>query len=399
MKNFSKKLLLLVLAMFLVSGCTAPRQNADSDNPQNKEGELQVIDGHSDVGTDSESQQNEDSEETLAKLGPDFPIRALYLTGHSVGYAERMENIFKLVDNSEINALVMDIKDVEGIVNYRTQVPLAKEIGADSSIVKDYPAIIKRAKGRNLYLIARIVVFKDQQLAEKKPEWTVKDKNGGTWRDYKGKRWVDPYNQEIWKYNIDLAKEAVAMGFDEIQFDYVRFPSDGKKNNAVYTYNSQGWSKEENIKQFLKYASEELHALGVPISADIFGLVTTVQDDMGIGQTMASIGQYVDYISPMVYPSHYYPGNFGLANPNAHPYETVFHSLKNGQEKLNKANLSTPMRPWLQDFDLGQPSYGKDEVWAQIKACNDLGIDSWMLWNAGNKYTTEALQVTVPGAM
>ena len=248
--------------------------------------------------------------------------------------------------------------------------------------VGDMVALMKTLKERNIYPIARIVVFKDPRLAEARPDLAVKNKSGGVWRDRKGLAWVDPHSREVWKYAVDVAEEAMSFGFKEIQFDYVRFTSDGKISDCVYPY-ADGKSKEDTIKEFLEYARERLKPYGAVISADIFGLVCSVQDDLGIGQKLEKIGAAVDILSPMVYPSHYYKGTYGLANPNLAPYETVTQSMIDAKNRL--AGIDVKLRPWLQDFNLGS-RYGREQIMAQIKALNDQGIRDWLFWNPSCRY-------------
>ena len=315
------------------------------------------------------------------------PVKGIYSTSWIAG-SSRMNQIIDFIKATEVNALVIDLKDDTGILSYQSQVPLATEIGANSKRAPNLKDLVSRLKQQNVYPIARIVVFKDPLLAKQHPEIAVRDKNGGIWRDRKGMTWVDPHNRLVWKYNLDIAKEAVAMGFAEVQFDYVRFVSDGKISNCVYPF-SKGELKEDIIRDFLLYARKDLHAMGVPISADIFGLVLSVPDDLNIGQQLEKIASAVDYISPMVYPSHYPKGTFGIQEPDLHPYEVVFEALKRGNKRI--AGSQAKFRPWLQDFDLGNP-YGRTELAAQIKALNANGISDWLFWNPGNHYKLEEYQ-------
>lgn len=224
-------------------------------------------------------------------------------------------------------------------------------------------------------------------------------KTGGIWADNKGVVWIDPYRKEVWDYNIALAKEAAKKGFKEIQFDYVRFPDNGKKvDQEVAFYQQNGKPKQQVIADFLAYAKKELAPYNVYISADIFGLVPSVSDDMGIGQKWELVSPQVDYISPMMYPSHYANGTFGLAVPDARPYETIYHGLQDAQKKdaVLRNNKQQPaiIRPWYQDFTArwvkGHIPYGPPEVLAQIKAGRDLGVDEYLIWDAGNTYSEAA---------
>ena len=233
-----------------------------------------------------------------------------------------------------------------------------------------------------IWPIARIVVFKDPFLSRKKPELAVKSKSGDLWRDQKGMTWVDPNSRQVWKYNVNVAKEAIELGFQEIQFDYVRFTSDGQISQCVYPF-TDGAKKEDVIRDFLAYASGELKPLGVEVSADIFGLVTSADGDLGIGQRLEKVAQNVDIVSPMVYPSHYARGSFGIANPDLKPYETVLRGLTDARKRLD--GTAVQIRPWLQDFSLGN-HYGREQVQAQIKAVKDAGLSEWIFWNPSNRY-------------
>ena len=286
------------------------------------------------------------------------------------------------IKRTEVNTLVIDIKDDTGIISFPSNLPLAQEIAAGSNRISNLKELLFRLKKENIYTIACIVVFKDPLLATKHPEMAVKDKNGGLWHDRKGMIWVDPYNRQVWKYNLDLAKETVKLGFSEVQFDYVRFLSDGKINNCVYPY-FDGKTKEDTIHDFLASCRKDLNAMGALVSADIFGLVLSVPDDLNIGQNLEKIADAVDIISPMVYPSHYPTGSFGYKVPNLYPYEVVFRALQDGTKRLpaNKGKF----RPWLQDFNLGN-TYGRAQLADQIRALEDNGVHDWLFWNPRNVY-------------
>ncbi len=307
-------------------------------------------------------------------------VRGLYLTGYTAG-SDRFFELLEYAKASGLNAFVIDAKDDDGLITFQTDIPLAAEIGSNSHKIRDVAERVKILKENGIYAIARIVVFCDPLLSRKRPEWAI-TVNGQLFRDRRRLSWTSPYRKEVWEYNVAIAKAAVRAGFQEIQFDYVRLP---EKDIPGFT---DGVSRERRvaaISGFLDYAREELKPLGVIVSADVFGLTTTVTDDMKIGQEYAEVAKRVDYISAMVYPSHYSPGNFGLANPNARPYETVFNSLMQGRAKVPDLPI-TVHRPWIQDFSLGY-RYGKAEVEAQIRALADAGIRSFLLWNPNNVYT------------
>lgn len=323
---------------------------------------------------------------------PRVEVKGIYLTGWKAGIPDELQKLVKLVDDTELNAMVIDIKDNTGRITYKSSVPVAERIGANSSRIGDIDGLLDTLKEHKIYAIGRIVVFEDPVLSKARPDLAVKNKNGGNWVTRKGQGWVDPYNTEVWDYVVSIAEEAAGKGFNEIQFDYVRFPSDGNLSNIVYpAYN--GNSRVSVISSFLSYAKKRLEPYGVYVSADIFGLVTTAEDDMKIGQHLEEVAKSVDYICPMVYPSHYAPGSYGIENPNASPYDTVYRSLSHAVERLKKVEgYKAGIRPWLQDFTLGPPPYGDREVRAQIKATYDAGLSEWILWDPANTYTVAALK-------
>jgi hypothetical protein len=309
------------------------------------------------------------------------PVMGAYSTSWIAG-SQKIDQIIQFMKQSGINSLVIDLKDDTGVISYPSAVPLAQEIGAVSHRISNIKELVARLKQQKIYTIGRIVVFKDPLLATKHPELAVKDKNGGLWRDRKGMIWVDPDSKKVWKYNQDIAKEAAAMGFSEIQFDYVRFLSDGLLRNCVYPF-SNGELKEDVIHDFLLSTKKDLNNMGVPLSADIFGLVLSVPDDLNIGQKLEKVASAVDYISPMVYPSHYPRGSFGYKDPDSNPYEIIAKAIQDAKKRLN--NDSGKLRPWIQDFSLGHP-YGKEQLRLQIKALQDNGIHDFLLWNPTNHY-------------
>lgn len=339
------------------------------------------------------------SRDYLDKIKIPREVKGLYLTGYSAGNS-KFDHLVNLLNTTELNSMVIDVKEDVGYITYKSEVPQVKEVNSDrKTFIKDIDDVLQKAKENNIYTIARIVTFKDPFYAGAKPEYAMQKKLGGVWRDYKGISWIDPYRKEVWDYNIAIAKEAAEKGFKEIQFDYVRFPANGKKvNREVNFNNTDNFTKAEVIAEFLTYAKEELKDYPVFISADVFGMTTSVQDDMGIGQQWELLAPVVDYISPMMYPSHYGNGLYGLKVPDARPYETIKSGLEDAIEKNNKLsdleeNVAI-IRPWYQDFTAtwvkGYIQYGPDEVLAQIKAGNDLGVNEYIMWNATNTYSEEA---------
>lgn len=330
-----------------------------------------------------------------APLVPDG-IRGIYVSGWVAGSKKPMERLIRLVDETDLNAMVIDVKNDYGKLSYRSSLPEVRAVGADREPqVRDMAGLLRRLKAKRIYTIGRVVVFKDPLLARAKPEWAFHTRTGALWRDQKGQPWVEPYHPEVRAYNIAIAKEAAALGFDEIQFDYVRFPDNGEAMDRIVRYrNPEGWTKREAIGRFLRDAREALHPSGTALSADVFGLVTTARDDMGIGQTWREIAPAVDVISPMVYPSHYDRGTYGIRHPDLAPSAIVRHALDDAgkRNRILSAEGKNPgrIRPWLQAFTASwlrphQP-YRAGEIRAQIRAAEEAGVQQFLLWNPSCTY-------------
>jgi hypothetical protein len=318
-------------------------------------------------------------------------VRGIYLNAWAAGSSRRRAELIALAVRSEINAFVIDIKEA-GEVSYRSGIGLARAIGSGRNYIPDPRSMLAELRAAGIYPIARIVVFKDPVLAEKRPEWAIRSTDGSLWRDRQGALWVDPYNRAVWDYNIDLAREAVLLGFSEIQWDYVRFPDVPARlmRNAVFAAR-EGRSRTAAIREFLQYSREKLADLGVAVTADVFGLTVSVRNDMGIGQLWEEMLDATDALLPMVYPSHFARGSYGIPVPNADPYRTVKIALEYAVRRSTGVTGAASIRPWLQDFSLGWPSYGAAEVRAQIQATYDAGLTEWILWNPGSRYTAAAL--------
>lgn len=317
-----------------------------------------------------------------------IPVKGIYISSWAAGSKEIFDKQLALADRTEINAMVIDVKDATGYVSYSTDVPLAKELKLEEKRIGDIDALVATLKEHKIVPIARIVCFNDPILAKRRPEYAVKSKGGGNWKDNKGSSYTNPYDRRVWKYLVDLGEDAADRGFREIQFDYVRFPSDGKISDAVYP--GAGGSKEDTIARFLAYARERLEKRGVWVSADVFGLTVHVKDDLGIGQKIEKVSQNVDIVCPMIYPSHYYAGSYNQKSPNSHPYEIITAAMKDSTKRLQ--GTGAIVRPWLQDFSLGGVTYGVEQVKAQIKAVEEQGYTEWLLWDPSLKYTEGALQ-------
>lgn len=323
---------------------------------------------------------------------PEAPaVRGLYATAHSAGGA-RLTQLLQLIDETELNSLVIDVKDDYGYITYPTEDPGLQERGTVKKIIKDPKELLARLDKHEVYPIARIVVFKDSVLAKMRPDLSFSEAGGTIWKNGRGESFVNPYLKEVWEYNIQVAKDAAKLGFKEIQFDYVRFPEGFEKKAELLHYHKDERKRIEVVADFVKYAREQLTPLGVRVSVDIFGYAASVPAAEGIGQDFELISKYVDVISPMVYPSHYSTGWFGSNVPDAAPYATIDGAMKDTHEKLEPLNEFRPViRPWIQDFTApwikGHIKYGKKEVEEQIRALKANGIGEFLLWNAGNTYT------------
>jgi len=321
-------------------------------------------------------------------------VRGLYVNAWAAGSSRRMSELLDVVRDTEINALVIDIKDATGYLSHTSSVPLAREIGANGDRrIPDLPALLDRLEAEGVYPIARIVIVKDPLLAAHRPDLAIRDTAGGTWVDRKGSVWLNPHVGGVWDYHIDLAREVAEMGFPEIQWDYVRFPDATRSDleRAVYP-GRDGRSRPEVIRGFLDHARVRLADLPVRTTADVFGVTTTYSQDVGTGQVWEDVIDVVDVALPMVYPSHYFPGSFGYGEPNAYPYEVVRNAVEDAVERSANVDGAGLTRPWLQDFTLGQPVYAGAEVRAQIEATYDAGVQEWVLWNPGSRYTVAALE-------
>jgi hypothetical protein len=296
------------------------------------------------------------------------------------------KKMVELEGRTELNGLEIDVKDETGHIGYASQVPLAQETGSSyTSGGVDIDRVMDKCWYNGVYPIARIVCFKDPVIASKRPDLAVKSTSGGRWGNG---QWLDPYNKETWDYILGIATEAANKGFKEIQLDYVRFPSDGDTSTCVFPAND-GRTKDQTIQDFLQYMRDTLKPMGIALSADVFGLTASDQGDMGIGQNIQGMAQYLDYICPMVYPSHYHANEYGIKDPESNPHDIVSASIKDFQSKLTGTNCK--LRPWLQDFSLRIP-YGAAEVQAQIRACTELGVNEWLLWDPNCTFTEAALQ-------
>jgi hypothetical protein len=313
-------------------------------------------------------------------------VRALYVNRWATQSRKRMAALIAAADTTEINALVLDMKDEFGL-NFKTANPEFAKNAGTAPKVSNLVALLDTLKAHKILPIARLVVFKDSVTARIHPEWTIRKKDGSIWRDKKGIAWVNPYHRELWEYNIGVAEELVKLGFGEVQFDYIRFP-EPYPSLPPQVFPGADLSKPDALAAYLKEAKTRLNKLGVRSTADIFGLVTTVGGALEVGQQWEKISPNVDVVLPMVYPSHYPRGDLGIPYPNAEPYKVILTAISRAHERDKKISIkeSEHIRPWLQAFTLGKPEYGAEQITAQKKAVYDAGYDGWVLWNPGSKY-------------
>lgn len=342
-------------------------------------------------------------------------VKAVYMTSWAAGNDKFRKHLFDLVDTTEINAVVIDVKDYSGHISFPVEDPMLKATGAAEKRIPDVKEFVGELHKKGVYVIARISSFQDSYMINIHPEWAVKTKEGKVWQDYKGVKWLDAGAKPVWDYLVAIGKEAHAVGFDELNFDYIRFPSDGNLVDIAYSWGA-GRNRVEVMKDFFRYMHDQFATTGIPISADLFGLTTSADGDLGIGQVLEYALAEFDYVSPMVYPSHFGYGFNGYKKPAQYPYEVVKYSMDHAIAKAEATTTrlrslgeeliasTTPplytkqtydknkLRPWLQAFDLGA-IYTPAMVRTQIQATYDSGLTSWMLWNAGSVYNKEALLV------
>ncbi|MEO8200798.1 MAG: putative glycoside hydrolase [Gemmatimonadota bacterium] len=319
---------------------------------------------------------------------PPKDIRAVYLNAWVFG-SKRFYDLVRLADSTEVNAFVIDVKDDTGYLTYRSGVGTAIQIGANNQIrAPDFAARLKVLHDHGIYPIARIVVAKDPLLAIRKSEWSIQNVDGGLWHDRKGTAWVDAFNDSVWVYAAQLGQEAVRMGFSELQFDYVRFPDEPKSKmaTAAFTARRAGESTRQGVTRNLRLLRDRIKPLGVPFTIDIFGMTSSTEVDMGIGQVWEDLVTSADVVLPMVYPSHYYHGFGEIQHPNSEPYKVVHRAIQDGITRSKPLGKTAEIRPWLQAFTLGLPRYTPYHVKEQIRAVEDLGIKSWVLWNPRGVY-------------
>lgn len=414
-----------------IDGSNEAMRPAETNEDIQRDDSDEAVQGYESVPSDGAKEFSQEADQLLEEQEEETErpkVKGIFVTGAMAG-TSNMENLIDLVDKTELNAIVIDVKNDEGRVTYSMDAPMVQELGACRKYIGDINALIDECKAKNIYLIARIVAFKDPYLAEQKPDWCVHNKDGSIFQDKDGLSWLNPYNRQVWDYLLTIADEALNVGFDEIQFDYLRFSTDANMENAYFGEDVQGEDRREIITEFIEYASEQIHAVGGAVSADVYGVVIDSEKDQRIvGQDYVELSKYLDYISPMVYPSHYGPYNYNIPVPDAEPYRLVLAAMQSsrkvlaGIEEKKETSVSdnnlreaiedeytkkelaaleplegikVQVRPWLQDFTAtwvkGHISYGAEEIRAQIQAVYDAGYEEWILWNAANRYTEEGL--------
>ncbi len=331
------------------------------------------------------------------------PVKAVYMSSWVAASPKPYQHVLELIEKTEINAVVLDIKDATGRISFLTDESLVQQTGSPENRIKDIVGLIQQLHAKNIYVIGRISTFQDPYLTKVKPGWAITRKSDGTvWKDRKGLSFLDPANTDVWEYTRALAQASYNVGFDEINFDYIRYPSDGNVKDINYKL-AEGQTRADNMEKFYAFLYQRLHIeSSIPISADLFGLTTSEKTDMGIGQILERALPYFNFIGPMVYPSHYAKGEYGVAKPAENPYTIVLRAMQDAEKKItalkNDPNLPQEfkdrvsfqqIRPWIQDFDMGA-IYDKEKVQAQMKAVYDSGLTSWMMWDPSNKYTPEA---------
>lgn len=319
-----------------------------------------------------------------------FHPKAVYLSVYGIGDAGLRRAALELAQRTEVNALVIDVKGDRSIVPFPSASYFAAGLGAQSPItVRDMGAMVRQLHERGLYLIARVVVFKDDRLADAHPEWAVRNAAGAVWRDREELSWIDPFHTDAWSFSLDVAEEAAQLGFDEIQFDYLRFPD---ANGLRFSQADDEPSRIAAITGFLDAARNRLATYNIPIAADVFGYICWNENDTHIGQQLEALMRHVDILSPMLYPSGFSFGIPGYPQPVAAPEEIVHRSLQRALQRTKVGGVR--FRPWLQafrDYAFDHREFDADEIRAQIKAADAAGTDGWMLWNARNQYTEAGL--------
>ncbi len=393
----------LTLLLAVLAGCgRLERLQATATTP-----EPVVVDRGEETESEPEEEQLPEelqTEELEVDTEPErnpVQVKGIYISAYVAGTPAMVDKLLAEFDRTEANALVIDLKDDFGRVACGMDSPLVEEIGSAASYIEDVKGLMEKLKVHDIYVIARIPAFRDAWLGDVRPDWCVKNGDGTVFRDRDGNSWVNPYKQEAWDYLVEIGVQAGRLGFDEVQFDYVRFCTErGMKDVVFDEADVQGRSRTDIICEFMDYAYQRLKSEGLFVSADVFGaIINSDVNANSVGQIYGELAKHVDYISPMIYPSHYGDGNYGIDHPDLQPYDTIRAALEDSKKELYFAgqdggHLAT-VRPWLQDFTAtwlaNHISYGSAEVRAQIQAVYDAGYDEWLLWDASCHYSWDGL--------
>ncbi len=333
----------------------------------------------------------EDFEDTRKRVN----VKAMYLTTDVLN--RQLDYILDLVDTTELNAIVVDIKNDDGFITVQTDSELLNSMTNTSPMINNFSQVMKTLKEHGVYMIARVVCFRDIRSVRSNESLGVRMKDGSLMKDNSGYTWMNPLNTDTWEYLTEVGRQCAKLGFDEVNFDYCRFSTDGKMKEADFGVEELTTEiKYDAITGFVKYACENLKPLGVFVSVDVFGVVLSSEiDAAAVGQDYAAMSSYLDYICPMVYPSHYGKGYYNLKVPDAAPYELIYNAMLDSKERLSipvAKGRCADVRPWLQAFTAswvsGHIDYGGEELRAQINATYDAGYTGWLLWNAAGAYST-----------
>lgn len=374
---------------------SAEKEEREPANEEDLETKPETVSENEITDADKRGDETENTAQSVRR--EPVKIKGIYVSGPVAGIG-KMDELIDLVDRTELNAMVIDVKNDEGKVTYKMQSDSVRELEASVGYIPDIHELVRKCKEKDIYLIARIVAFRDPYLAEKKPDWAVHTKDGDVFRDKNGMAWVNPYNREVWDYLVEVASRAAEDGFDEVQFDYIRFSTDVKEEEVDYGPEAKKADKVEIITEFTKYLYEKLAPQGVYVAADVFGtVIDNKTDQIIVGQDYAEMASNLDYICPMVYPSHYYSGAYGIEVPDADPYETIYAASSASARELEAIpeESRAHVRLWLQSFTAGwvpgHISYGPEQIREQIRGAYDAGYEEWILWNAAVNYQADSL--------
>lgn len=364
--------------LFAIDVNTAPTKNIHGENG------------------DNEKDNNDNKIEEVDSRVPTI-VKGIYVTSRAI--MDMREELIEIADTTEINAMVIDVKDDNGRITFKMDSEKAEEIGATTNTISDINNLLKILKEKEIYPIARIVAFKDPYLAEKRHDLAIKNKDGSLYRDNNGECWINPYEKEVWDYLIEVSTKAAEVGFMEIQFDYIRFSTGKGMSEVNFGPLAEEKTKEDIIIEFTKYAYEKLKPLGVFVSADVYGTIISSTIDAGlVGQNYVEMAKYLDYICPMIYPSHFGEGNYGVAYPDLEPFTIIRKVLVASRSKLEQipeGEHRAIVRPWLQDFTATwikhHQVYGGEQLLEQISGVYEAGYNEWLLWNAACKYSVDGL--------